>query len=1087
MKKNASNSDRISENHISGIHRVVKLDMVINGKPVSHFKHFRLQQSTRRHHYFELILAHDSLAEVQNHNLEEARQFLGKRLTITFRYKEYENESPERTFAGVITKIAFSQEKMTLGNIVLKGQSPTILMDAAPHTQSFGGEQAVNTSIIADKIIKEALGSEKFDFRVETQNKSYINYSAQYCETHYNYLTRIAEAYGEQFYYDGEILHFGKLPPSEKPIQLIEGSNVTDTTIELKAVHTKPEYFAYNSSSHSKMLGVDHNIKHLGDLSAKSYELNHEIFKTRSLVPAPINANMFLDVDDSQKSARGSIAVEVFTVSGKTTVPFLYPGCVVDLSMRKPDSSHTAHFTTLMITEANHEIDARGYYTGSFEAIAEGTGFMPKPDFITPKAEPQIATVISNVDPLNQGRIKVRFDWQVNDTTHFIRMMSPDAGGTDAVSQNRGFVAIPEVGDQVMVGFEYHHPDFPFAMGGMFHGKVGLGGGGDNHLKSIQTRSGIKVLMNDAQRSVTIEDPSGNVYFMDGQGNINVTAPNKITMNATNVEINANNNFDINVGNNMTSTVGNTVLMNYLQKTLMNTPVMLQTVSELFHAQATKTIINTENELFIQAKEANVAGTQKLFIHSDQNTIVNSKGVIDMHGKRGNNQTNKPQNYKYIPVYVDERCLVSFRPKNDWEGKGYGFDWIRVGDTKIAGDINYGNRIGKYRDSNGALRQLYDNDPNLSPVSFFVNDKTEFVKLMSLFNPHVYTIKNKKGKKIKINYCVPWLSLYPQVTIKNIKQSNGKIVPKEFVTTYKNTAARLRVIIDIKKKPEKLTLEYENKFFNITHAPFPLTIRKHELEMNITCLKEFATDQSIKVIATYKDSQGKEELSLAGKLKVAKNKNRYKAKIVFIEVWTNIGNGIKKAQPTGRDTELTQYMNQALINPHFENKLALKFHEDVDSITKQKHNRKTNFNNTLVIVGSNAKKRIENGWSDEIYNFLNNELYKKYDKTKNYRDYYKIYFINESAGGLYGIGRSVDKDLRTIIVYAKGFNDSTVAHETLHSLGLYHSFDNDGEFTLEQNITDNIMDYSDMATPPVPVISIYHWQWKKAQKRCEKE
>ena len=52
-----------------------------------------------------------------------------------------------------------------------------------------------------------------------------------------------------------------------------------------------------------------------------------------------------------------------------------------------------------------------------------------------------------------------------------------------------------------MVGFEYHNPDFPFAMGGMFHGQVGLGGGVDNHLKSIQTRSGIRVLMNDADKA----------------------------------------------------------------------------------------------------------------------------------------------------------------------------------------------------------------------------------------------------------------------------------------------------------------------------------------------------------------------------------------------------------------------------------------------------------------------------------------------------------------------------------------------------------------------------------------------------------
>ncbi|MGH1517693.1 phage baseplate assembly protein V [Chryseobacterium sp. JK1] len=1081
MRKNISNSERISENHMPGINRVVKLDIVIEGKSISHFKHFRLQQSARTHHHFKLTLAHDSLDEVQNHNLEEARQFLGKRITVTFKYKDYEDESPERTFVGVLMKVAFSQEKMSLGNIVLEGYSPTILMDSAPHTQSFGGNQSVNTSIIADRIIKESLGTSKFDYRIESQNKGYINYSAQYCETHYNYLARLAEAYGEQFYYDGYILHFGKLPPSEKAIQLIYGSNVTDVQVELKAVHIKPEYFGYNSSSHAKMLGSDNKIKHLGDLSQKAYELNDGIFKTRSLTPTPINANMFLDVDDSQKSARGSKAVEVFTVSGNTTVPFLFVGCIADIDMRNQDSNQTSHFTTLMMTEVSHEVDARGYYTGSFKAIAEGTGFMPKPDFIMPKAEPQVATVISNVDPLNQGRIQVQFDWQLNDTTHFIRMMSPDAGGTDGVSQNRGFLAIPEIGDQVMVGFEYHHPDFPFAMGGMFHGKVGLGGGVDNHLKSIQTRSGNKILFNDTegQGSIRTEDGSTNFIYLDGEGNIRINAPNNIILEA-------GNNLDINIGNNMTFNVVNTAMLNIFQKMMVNSPTLLQNITEFFHTQAGKAVFNSENEIKIEAKETNVAGTQKLFMHSDQNTIINSKGIVDMHGKQGNNQTNKPQNYKYVPVYVDERCLVSFRPKNDWGGKGYGFDWVRVGDTKIPGDVYYGNRIGKYRDSNGALRQVCDNDPNLPPVSFFVSDKTEFIKLMSLFNPHVYTVKNKKGKKIKINYCVPWLSLYPKIITKNIKQSNGKVIPKELATTYKNTVATLRVIVDIKKKPEKLTLEYENKFFNITHAPFPLTIGKHELEMNIACLKEFATDQPIKVIATYKDSQGKEELSLAGKLKVAKNKNRYKAKIVFIQVTTDIGNGRMNRAPIGRESELKKYLNQALINPYFEKSLNLDLSSDVDSITQKTHNRKTDFNNTLVL-SSGIKKRIENGWSDDIYKFLNDELYKKYDKVKNYRSHYKIYFINESAGGLYGIGRSVNKDLRTILVYSKGFSDSTIAHETLHSLGLYHSFDNGGEFTLEQNITDNIMDYSDIATPAIPVISTYHWQWTKAQKRCEKE
>ena len=88
-------------------------------------------------------------------------------------------------------------------------------------------------------------------------------------------------------------------------------------------------------------------------------------------------------------------------------------------------------------------------------------------------------------------------------------MMSPDAGVTDQITQNRGYVAIPEVGDQVMVNFVHNHPDRPFVMGGMFHGGIGLGAGMDNRVKSIQTRSGHRVVFTEDE-SIIITDKSGN-------------------------------------------------------------------------------------------------------------------------------------------------------------------------------------------------------------------------------------------------------------------------------------------------------------------------------------------------------------------------------------------------------------------------------------------------------------------------------------------------------------------------------------------------------------------------------------------------
>ncbi len=553
---NADNSSKsISENQLLGINRLVKLKIVINGKVIRHFKHFSLSQHSGKHHHFELILAHDTLGNAENHNLENSHGFLGQRITVVQSYKGID-KSPERTFVGVITKVGYLQQQGNLGNIVISGYSPTILLDGAPNTQSFGGGQAVNMSIIAEQIIKQGLGTGKFDVRIDANDYSEIPYSAQYNETHFNYLSRMAEAYGEQFYYDGVVLHFGMLPPQNDPIKLIYGSNVSDVRVELNAVHAKPEFYGYNSSQHAMLTSGETPVKHVGDLARTAYSDNKEIFRTRALQVAPIKAQTDKDVVNSQQSAAGSAGVEVFTVSGNTTIPFLYPGCVADLQMRKPDSNQTSYFTKVMVTEASHVVDTLGNYKGTFKAIASDTGFLPKPEFSVPVAQPQVATVTSNADPQGQGRVIVRFDWQNNDTTNFIRMMAPDAGGTDQVTQNRGYVAIPEVGDQVMVGFVHNHPDRPFVMGGMFHGQVGLGGGSENRVKSIMTRSGHKVIFTEDE-SIIITDKSGNEIHLDTTGsNINITAPETMTLNCKNMLINVGENMSTIVGQNQSNNVG---------------------------------------------------------------------------------------------------------------------------------------------------------------------------------------------------------------------------------------------------------------------------------------------------------------------------------------------------------------------------------------------------------------------------------------------------------------------------------------------------------------------------------------------------
>jgi type VI secretion system secreted protein VgrG len=149
--------------------------------------------------------------------------------------------------------------------------------------------------------------------------------------------------------------------------------------------------------------------------------------------------------------------------------------------------------------------------------------------------------------------VQVQMEWQKNnsDNTPWIRMTNPHAGG------GKGMYFIPEIGEEVLVGFEGGNAEKPYVLGAMYNGNESSSySTAGNDQKVIQTRSGTKIIMNDAIGSVFIEDPSGNTWMMDGKGNISVNAPNTIDMNATDIYICASRDMHVNAGGNHFGSVG---------------------------------------------------------------------------------------------------------------------------------------------------------------------------------------------------------------------------------------------------------------------------------------------------------------------------------------------------------------------------------------------------------------------------------------------------------------------------------------------------------------------------------------------------
>lgn len=171
------------------------------------------------------------------------------------------------------------------------------------------------------------------------------------------------------------------------------------------------------------------------------------------------------------------------------------------------------------------------------------------------------ALVTDVVDPDQQGRVKVSLPW------------SPDTGSgsyeawarlaTMMGGNNRGTWFIPDKNDEVLVAFEGGNPRRPYVVGGLWNGQdkppEQMDGSGQNNLKTILSRQGVRItlddttgsvklrletpggqsiVLSDADHSILAQDSNGNSIKTDASG-ITVIASAKVTIQASTAEIDA--------------------------------------------------------------------------------------------------------------------------------------------------------------------------------------------------------------------------------------------------------------------------------------------------------------------------------------------------------------------------------------------------------------------------------------------------------------------------------------------------------------------------------------------------------------------
>jgi Rhs element Vgr protein len=140
-------------------------------------------------------------------------------------------------------------------------------------------------------------------------------------------------------------------------------------------------------------------------------------------------------------------------------------------------------------------------------------------------------------DPIGENRIQVKIPTiSPDDDGIWARVATLDAG------DQRGTFFLPEISDEVIVGFVNDDPRFAVVLG-MLHssGKPApLDASDDNNQKGIFTREKIKILFDDDKKSVTIQTPAEQkVVLDDNAGSISLEDKNgnKITMDSSGITI----------------------------------------------------------------------------------------------------------------------------------------------------------------------------------------------------------------------------------------------------------------------------------------------------------------------------------------------------------------------------------------------------------------------------------------------------------------------------------------------------------------------------------------------------------------------
>ncbi|WP_165958259.1 type VI secretion system Vgr family protein [Segetibacter sp. 3557_3] len=569
------------------------VNIIINGSKINKYTSLSLSQGIYEHHTFRLVCPADAISSNSNSPLESSKNLVGG----SFFLRIVGVDAPGTLeFSGLVTQVEAARHGGFIGDIIISGYSPTILCDNGPHCKTW---ETKTIRDIADDVFSHFTKSLSKPQISPLCNETFF-YVVQYKETAWQFISRLSAGFGEWLFYDGKQLVLGT--PKGEAVNLVYGSSLTsfNTMMQLRPTRFQLKGYDYtNNEAYDVTPAAIASKAGLNDLGQYAFQISGQFFDTQ---PKQWQNQFLTDKKQLNDVAEMRAILEssnMVRFSGTAGHPGIQVGGTVKVQELQKSGFNDQSSGEYRVISVHHHCSGEGKYSNDFIAIPASVTVPPIGIYAEPNCETQSAIVTDNHDLEGLGRIRVRFHWmKTTEKTPWLRVITPYAG------DGKGFYFMPEIGEEVIVGFEGNSPVKPYVVGSVSHSKAKneySNIGNDN--KVIRTRDGIEIMMNDKEGSIHIADSKGNNTIWDGKGNINVTSSESIVITCGESKIELLKDGTINI-------TGTKVNTSAIEK------------ASMVSGQASFTASGNSNEVSMEGATSNVAGSSETKIKSDGGNVV---------------------------------------------------------------------------------------------------------------------------------------------------------------------------------------------------------------------------------------------------------------------------------------------------------------------------------------------------------------------------------------------------------------------------------------------------------------------------------